>query len=62
MITEGKRMKGNGREYKGHALGISRQCCYGTQCSSQRQLQRAVPSQRSKHSCGFNIILRNDIM
>ena len=27
------------------------------QCSSQRQWQRAVLSQRSKHSCGFNCIL-----
>ena len=27
------------------------------QCSSQRQLLRAVLSQRSKHSCGFNYIL-----
>ena len=27
------------------------------QCSSQRQSQRAVLSQRSKHSCGFNYIL-----
>ena len=26
------------------------------QCSSQRQWQRAVLSQRSKHSCGFNYI------
>ena len=26
-------------------------------CSSQRQLQRAVLSHRSKHSCGFNYIL-----
>ena len=28
-----------------------------TQCSSQRQLQRVVLPQRSKHSCGFNYIL-----
>ena len=30
---------------------------FKVQCSSQRQLQRAVLSQTSKHSCSFNYIL-----